>query len=888
MKMKNFAFCLHKFCLLLPGLVFVLLGPQASAQTPPHAPSVPTIFDRSHVSFQVWWHAVHVEGGAPITGYDIRYRNTAEYQVWPHTAHTTDTKIEIDGLSPGVSYEVQVRAVSADGNSDWSESTYTRTMTYNHPLTFPSNLVASGITGTSFRVSWIPPYTVDDAVLTGYEVKYRVYAVEQGVLEDLLDAGHTGTEPFFVITGLFADTIYNVQVRALTSDGKRHYSPHLFVTTTGFRPDPPSNITAARTPTTIQINWNAPYTPDDNPITKYEVRYRPAEVLWANGIPRIEPFVEVSTTGPETTIELKNLRIGTSYEISVRAVVADSKSSWSPIMYVSTRNTFRMDPPTVSERTSTSLRVSWKAAIFPDDNTVTGYKVRYRPVVPGQNASPAYTEVNTKGTETTLKITGLKPSTSYEIGVQALGANGNSFWSNSVHDATYSAFPINRPTDITASVATANSLQIIWKKPRAAEGITITGYKVRYRQTVVGQNVPSSYTEINTKGTETNINITGLKPSTSYEIGIKALSANASSLWSTPVYIVTYSAYPITAPSSLTVSERTSTSFRVNWKKSDAIEGVTITGYKVRYRIMIGNNAATPYTEVKAKGTETTVKITGLKSITIYEVGVQALSAKGNSPWSQPYYTITTIPPSVITKADIAMDSVIFNELRNASNSDALDWVELRNISAVDVNFDGWKIQIASKASSWTIYFPSGTTLPAGKVLLLLNTDPSKPGMPLATPEGDSHRYLVLEQELTLPQADFTMILQSRNAWEDVAGNYFFEEVKPPTAPALTVDKAWYRAKPDERGDQAVAWTESGYQGGIGYDDGADPNTSLGTPGYLQGDLNGDGVIDNQDLELVSASLGQTGENVADLNGDGVVNVQDLVLLSALINGNNN
>ena len=314
-----------------------------------------------------------------------------------------------------------------------------------------------------------------------------------------------------MITGLFADTIYNVQVIALTSDGKRHYSPHLFVTTTGFRPDPPTDITAARTPTTIQINWKTPYTPDDTPITKYEVRYRPAEVLWANGIPRIEPFVEVSTTGPETTIELKNLRIGTSYEISVRAVVADSKSPWSPIMYVSTRNTFRMDPPTVSERTSTSLRVSWTAAKFPDGNVVTGYKVRYRQIVLGQNASPAYTEVNTKGTETTIKIIGLKPSSGYEISVQALGTNGNSFWSDPTFVATYSAFPINRPTDITASVATANSLRISWKKPSAAAGIIITGYKVRYRQAVAGENVPSAYIEIRTKGAETNIKITGLK-----------------------------------------------------------------------------------------------------------------------------------------------------------------------------------------------------------------------------------------------------------------------------------------------------------------------------------------------------------------------------------------
>ena len=48
-------------------------------------------------------------------------------------------------------------------------------------------------------------------------------------------------------------------------------------------------------------------------------------------------------------------------------------------------------------------------------------------------------------------------------------------------------------------------------------------------------------------------------------------------------------------------------------------------------------------------------------------------------------------------------------------------------------------------------------------------------------------------------------------------------------------------------------------------------------------DVNGDGIINIQDLVLVSSSLGQTGENEADVNGDGVVNIQDLVLVSAAL-----
>ena len=45
-------------------------------------------------------------------------------------------------------------------------------------------------------------------------------------------------------------------------------------------------------------------------------------------------------------------------------------------------------------------------------------------------------------------------------------------------------------------------------------------------------------------------------------------------------------------------------------------------------------------------------------------------------------------------------------------------------------------------------------------------------------------------------------------------------------------------------------------------------------------DVNADGVVNIQDLVLVSSRLGQTGQNVADVNGDGAVNIQDLVLVA--------
>ena len=58
--------------------------------------------------------------------------------------------------------------------------------------------------------------------------------------------------------------------------------------------------------------------------------------------------------------------------------------------------------------------------------------------------------------------------------------------------------------------------------------------------------------------------------------------------------------------------------------------------------------------------------------------------------------------------------------------------------------------------------------------------------------------------------------------------------------------------------------------------------TAVGTGAVPQlvVDVNGDGIVNIQDLVLVSGQFGETGKNSADVNGDGVVNIQDLVLVA--------
>ena len=59
--------------------------------------------------------------------------------------------------------------------------------------------------------------------------------------------------------------------------------------------------------------------------------------------------------------------------------------------------------------------------------------------------------------------------------------------------------------------------------------------------------------------------------------------------------------------------------------------------------------------------------------------------------------------------------------------------------------------------------------------------------------------------------------------------------------------------------------------------------TSFSASVQFAGDVNGDGMVNIQDLVFVATHLGQAGEQGADANGDNVINIQDLVLVAGAI-----
>ena len=212
----------------------------------------------------------------------------------------------------------------------------------------------------------------------------------------------------------------------------------------------------------------------------------------------------------------------------------------------------------------------------------------------------------------------------------------------------------------------------------------------------------------------------------------------------------------------------------------------------------------------------------------------------------------------------LTYNTVIINELHNASD-DTTDWLELQNISAVDLALDDWQLTIQTGDDAIVVPFPAGTVIPAGEVLLLTNTKIATADLSVAP---------VVAETFVLPQTDFALILRSPTVFSDLVGNYVEGEAeRPETAPALTVDTVWERTQPIVFGYRAEAWAASTSEDG------------LGTPGYRHPapsvDLNNDGIVNILDLVRVAGQIGQpaTG-NPADVNMDGVIDTADLLLVA--------
>jgi len=151
------------------------------------------------------WDAADTNGSA-ILRYEYRIGTGTGISVGLSTSTT------VSGLTNGTIYSFQVRAVNAIGDSDWSA------VIDEIPRTTPATPTATAVTGgdSQISVTWTDPTDNGGAAITQYGLRHRTGSNNWVEVTD-----YTKGDP---ITGLAADTSYEVEVRAINSEGTGDWS----------------------------------------------------------------------------------------------------------------------------------------------------------------------------------------------------------------------------------------------------------------------------------------------------------------------------------------------------------------------------------------------------------------------------------------------------------------------------------------------------------------------------------------------------------------------------------------------------------------------------------------------------------------------------------------
>ena len=440
--------------------------PSETSATPlPLAPAAPAGLtagpgDRS---IDLHWDDPHDAG---IASYEVRLRapRDADWRDWKIAAGSTHvtTSHTLPGLTAGVTYRIQVRALNAAGPGAASEISAT-------PLS-PPPAAPSGLTALpgdrSISLDWNDP---GDPAIVSYE--YRIRPAQDADWPDwnaIAGSSHA-TTGFTLLRGLANGVLYQIQIRALNAAGPGAPGE---TSATPLPPPPaaPSGLTSLPGDRSISLDWNDP---GDPAIASYEYRIRPAQDAdW----PDWRPIAGSSHDTTGYTL-LRGLANGVLYQIQIRArnaagPGAPGETSATP------RPLLPAAPGALAALTGDrSISLSWND---PGDPGIASYEYRIRPA---QDADwPDWRPIAGSSHDTTgyTLLRGLANGVLYQIQVRArnaAGAGAPGEISATPRPPAPRGAPPEAPTGLTARPGDL-SISLGWDDPGDAG---IASYEFRLR-----------------------------------------------------------------------------------------------------------------------------------------------------------------------------------------------------------------------------------------------------------------------------------------------------------------------------------------------------------------------------------------------------------------------
>ena len=298
------------------------------------APGIDEVFPASG-GFTVTWKAPDDTGQSDISRYDVRHilssatdADKADDTKWTeeNTGNPDTLQYTASGLTADVQYDVQVRAVTSEGDGLWSE---TETVT---PKTDQAPTVETITPGNgTLTVAWIAPTSTTLGTITAYDLRYGRGSPSSSwsVVADAWTSGNLEytIEPDPLLTNGVA---YGVQVRAVVGSDDKPWSE----TRTGT----PRSVPGAPTIAFVHpdedgellVEWRAPSDDGGAGVTTYDVRYIRSDATdkadptnWTERIGVVD-----GTPGDEKYVAT-GLMNWVKYDVQVRAVNPAGAGDWS-------------------------------------------------------------------------------------------------------------------------------------------------------------------------------------------------------------------------------------------------------------------------------------------------------------------------------------------------------------------------------------------------------------------------------------------------------------------------------------------------------------------------------------------------------------------------------
>ncbi len=259
----------------------------------------------------------------------------------------------------------------------------------------------------------------NDTIYIGDTLNERVQTFTQGMNEGAFSTN---------LTNLTCGTTYHYQAYANNSHGSTQAIDATF-STEACEPGPPTNLSAtASSPSSINITWDEPQEAGDSAISYYIVSLRKdGDIDWVSAL----------TPDNNTTFTWIGLEPDTQYEIKVKTRNTNDYISIYSNIVTATTDIYvnpTPDPPTNLQATigsSSTINVTWNAPVNTGDSPISKYYIYYQKVGDGSWGSLDPDNDNTSAT-----ISGLQPSTQYNIKVIARNSNNNDSIDSEIITAT--------------------------------------------------------------------------------------------------------------------------------------------------------------------------------------------------------------------------------------------------------------------------------------------------------------------------------------------------------------------------------------------------------------------------------------------------------------------